>query len=56
LTGFAAVSSMRRVNQSVDFSAVSAGAKQAAQKELILLKNEVEAVLHTIKEEGDDHG
>lgn len=52
MTGFAAVSSMRRVNQSVDFSAVSAGAKQAAQKELILLKNnEAEAILHTIKEE-----
>lgn len=53
MTGFAAVSSMRRVNQTVDFSAVSAGAKQAAQKELILLKNnETEAILHTIKEEG----
>ena len=52
MPGFAAVSSMRRVNQTVDFSAVSAGAKQAAQKELILLKNnEAEAILHTIKEE-----
>ncbi len=56
LTVPAWVSSMRRVNQSVDFSAVSAGARQAAQKELILLKNEVEAVLHTINEEGDDRG
>lgn len=43
---------MRRVNQTVDFSALSAGAKQAAQKELILLKNnEAEVILHTIKEE-----
>ena len=43
---------MRRVNQTVDFSALSAGAKQAAQKELIMLKNnEAEAILHTIKEE-----
>lgn len=49
------ISSMRRVNQSVDFTAVSADAKQAAQKELTLLKNEVEAVLHTIKRK-DNHG
>ena len=46
------VSSMRRTNQSIDFRAVSIGAKQAARKELIQLKNEVEALLHAIKKEG----
>ena len=46
------VSSMRRINQSVDFSAVSSNAKRSARRELIRLKNEVEAVLHTIKREG----
>lgn len=46
------VSSIRRINQSVNFSAISSGAKQAARKELILLKHEVEAVLHTIRKEG----
>lgn len=46
------VSSVRRVNRSVDLSAVSAGAKQAARSELIQLKNEVEAFLHAIKKEG----
>lgn len=45
-------SSMRRTNQSIVFSAVSACAKQAARKELIQLKNEVEALLHAIKKEG----
>lgn len=45
------VSSIRRINQSVNFSAISSGAKQAARKELVLLKHEVEAVLHTIKKE-----
>lgn len=34
------VSSIRRVNQSVNFSAIFSGAKQAARKELILLKHE----------------
>lgn len=43
---------MRRVNRSVDFNAVSSDAKQSARRELIRLKNEVEAVLHTIKKEG----
>lgn len=46
------VSSIRRVNRSVDFNAVSFDAKQSARTELIRLKNEVEAVLHTIKKEG----
>lgn len=46
------ISSIRRANQSVNFSAISSGARQAARKELILLKHEVEAVLHTIKKEG----
>ncbi len=46
------VGSVRRVNQSVDFGAVSSDAKQAARRELIRLKNEVEAILHTIKKEG----
>lgn len=46
------VSSMRRVNRSVDFGAVSAGAKKAARRELIRLKCEAEAVLHAIKKEG----
>jgi len=46
------ISSMRRVNRSVDFNAVSSDAKQSARRELIRLKNEVEAVLHTIKKEG----
>lgn len=46
------VSSMRRVNSDVDFAVVSADAKHAARKELVLLKNEVEAVLHHIKKEG----
>ena len=46
------VGSVRRVNQSVDFGAVSSDAKEAARRELIRLKNEVEAVLHTIKKEG----
>lgn len=45
------VSSIRRVNNSTDFSTVSAEAKHAARKELILLKNEVESVLHHIKKE-----
>lgn len=46
------VSSMRRVNSSVNFATVSADAKHAARKELVLLKNEVEAVLRHIKKEG----
>lgn len=46
------VSSMRRVNQSADFGAASAGAKKAARRELIQLKREAEAVLHAIKKEG----
>lgn len=45
-------STIRRVNRSVDFNAVSFEAKQSARRELIRLKNEVEAVLHTIKKEG----
>ncbi len=45
------VSSIRRVNNSADFTAVSAEAKHAVRKELILLKNEVESVLHHIKKE-----
>jgi len=44
-------SSIRRVNSSTDFTTVSAEAKHAARKELILLKNEVESVLHHIKKE-----
>jgi len=45
------VSSIRRINSSSDFAAVSAGAKHAARKELLLLKKEVESVLRRIKEE-----
>jgi len=45
------VSSIRRVNNSADFAAVSSDAKSAARKELLLLKKEVESVLHHIKKE-----
>jgi len=45
------VSSIRRVNNSADFAAVSSGARSAARKELLLLKKEVESVLHHIKKE-----
>ncbi len=44
------VSSIRRVNNSSDFTAVSSNAKSAARKELLLLKKEVESMLHHIKE------
>lgn len=45
-------SSIRRMNGAVDFNAVSIDAKSAARKELVQLKNEVEAVLRRIKKEG----
>lgn len=46
------VSSVRRVNSCVDFAAVTTDAKQAARKELLLLKSEVESILHHMKKEG----
>jgi len=49
LTAPAWVSSIRRINNSSDFAAVSADAKHAARKELLLLKKEVESVLRRIK-------
>lgn len=51
LTVPAWVGSIRRVNNSADFAAVSVNAKHAARKELLLLKKEVESMLHHIKKE-----